>query len=124
MGTSSRFVEEENRTNGGKKSPVGRNRRLPVAHRFLAARWHEHSKRRQARPVQGKQSGIPGYSLNQESLRAAKMHNPKPVARPNFTLHSVKMVFHGLFRQAKLVRNFLVRQSLCDQRNDLLFPPR
>jgi hypothetical protein len=31
MGTSSRFVEEENRTNGRKKSPIGRNCRLPVA---------------------------------------------------------------------------------------------
>ena len=52
------------------------------------------------------------------------MHNPKPVVRPDFALHSVKMVFHRLFRQAELVRDFLVRQSLCDQRNDLLFPPR
>src|SRR5580692_2869691 len=125
MGSSSRFVEEENRTNGGKKSPIGRNAKLPAAHSYLAARLQEDCKD-DGQECRSKKSNQKYQTnpLNQESLRAAKMHNPEAVARSDLVLHAVKMILDGLFRQAELVRNFLVGQSLCDQRNDLLFPPR
>jgi len=80
---------------------------------------------RQAKlPFAKKQSELPSNALNQKSLRAAKMYNPESVAGSDLVLHSVKMVLYRLFRQAELVRDFLVRQSLRNQRNNLLFAPR
>src|SRR5580704_1008436 len=80
MGTSSRFVEEENRTNGRKKSPRGRNRRLLAAQPLLAARSNI-SARRNAQagaPVLEKLSrNYHPDPLNQKALRPAKMHNPE-----------------------------------------------
>src|SRR6266436_2738848 len=52
------------------------------------------------------------------------MHNSEPIAGPDFVLHSAQMILYRLFRQAKLVRNFHVRQALRNQRNDLLLAPR
>src|SRR5580700_6064935 len=100
MGTSSRFVEEENRTNGRKKSPVGRNSRRPVAPSYLGSALIK-TTGQSACPK--KQSEIQTNPLNQESLRAAKMHNPEPVACPDLVLHAIKMILHRLFRQAELV---------------------
>src|SRR5271170_4549874 len=88
IGTSSSFVEEENRTNRGKKSPKGR--KCPVARPLLTVRFHFTN------------------LLNQKSLRPAKMHDSKPVSRSNFMLHPVKVIFHRLLGQAELIRNFFV----------------
>jgi hypothetical protein len=52
------------------------------------------------------------------------MDNPESVTRPDLVFHSVQMVLYRLFRQAEPIRDFLVGQSLRDQRNDLLFAPR
>src|SRR5271163_395229 len=109
IGTPSSFVEEENRINGGKKSPKGR--KCPVAQPLLAVRFLLCSL-------------FYTNPLNQKPLCPAKMHNSKSISCTNFMLHPVKMIFHRLLRQAELVRNFFVRQSLRDQRNDLLLAPR
>ncbi len=80
---------------------------------------------RQAKwPIVQKESDQQNNALNQKSLRAAKMHDSKSISCADFMLHSVQMILYRLLRQAELVRNFLVRQPLRDQGNDLLLAPR
>jgi hypothetical protein len=117
IGTSSTFVEEENRTNSGKMSPEVGNQNLP------ANSWHFSTARGEEFTKKGRVS-IRLEALNQESLSAAKMDNPESVTRSDFVFHAVQMVLYRLFRQAELISDFLVGQPLCDQRNDLLFAPR
>src|ERR1700722_550629 len=73
MDTSSRFVEEENRTNGRKKSPAGGNTRLPAAPRAWLCADRKHCQRRQARVlVQQKRSEIPDESAKPGILACGK----------------------------------------------------
>jgi hypothetical protein len=54
----------------------------------------------------------------------ADLHDAHAISRPNFALHTIEMILHCLFGQAKTVGNFLVREALGDQRNQLLFLSR
>src|SRR5579885_144886 len=65
----------------------------------------------------------PATLLHQKSLLLAHLHDFQPVACADLLSYAVEMIFHRLFRKAEMVRNLFVRQSLRNQRNNLLFPP-
>ncbi len=62
--------------------------------------------------------------LQQKPLVPKLLHDAEPVFGPDFVLHAIKMIFDRLFRQAKMIRNLFIRESLRDQRNNLLLTPR
>src|SRR6266566_6800644 len=54
----------------------------------------------------------------------ANLHDAQAIRRADFVPHPVEMVFHCLFREAEVVRNFLVREPFGNQWHQLLFSPR
>src|SRR5580765_649744 len=84
IGTSSAFVEEENRTNRGKMSPeVGTQSSAGATWLFSTARGEEFSQKRR---VSAKLE-----PLNEKPLGAAKMDYPESVTGSDFVFHPVQM---------------------------------
>src|SRR6266702_859941 len=76
-----------------------------------------------------RRSGCPhlrnkNVQLNHESLRPAYLHDAQAVPRADFMLHSIEVILHRLFGQAKTIGNFLVRHPFGNQGDQLLLPAR
>jgi hypothetical protein len=61
--------------------------------------------------------------LQQKAFRAESLHNVQAVYGPDLVLPVVQVVLHGLFRQAEVIRDFLVGEAFGNQRNKLLLAP-
>ncbi len=83
--------------------------RLPSSHSGKRKSYHCHS-------------GSHGRTnSNEETLGAVELHHFEAVFGADLVLHAVQMILDSLFGQGEVIGDFLVGQSLCNQRNKLQF---